>query len=400
MSHQRNMPIEATIHATETSQVVWEAVVIGAGPAGSLAARQLALAGVKVLLVDKKAFPREKVCVGCLNARAVGILNQVGLGHLVATSGGVPLHRFYLATGRRRLEIPIRGSWYLAREQLDAALVRAAIASGAQFLPETTAAIQPHCNGDGFRSITLENSGGQIGAVQARVVIAADGLGNSCTSRTNEFDIQVRTPAWVGVGASFSSSDSEFGSGTIFMATTAAGYAGLVRGLDGHLHVAAALDRRMIREAGGPQHAVRHVLAASGWQPNLGDGLNGWQGTPALTRFVTKPAAWRILLIGDAAGYVEPFTGEGIAWALEASTSLTDLVVHGAEVWSDNIQREWCRRYGKLIRARHRLCRHIVGGLRHPLITRGAMFALSRMPRLTKLLAQRILEGSPSAATR
>ena len=53
----------------------WQAVVVGAGPAGALAALQLARQGVRVLLVEKRAFPRWKVCGCCLNAQALSLIH-------------------------------------------------------------------------------------------------------------------------------------------------------------------------------------------------------------------------------------------------------------------------------------------------------------------------------------
>src|SRR3954467_7857868 len=56
------------------ARTTWDAIVIGAGPAGALAARQLARAGLQTLLIDAKHFPREKVCGGYLNSRAMNTL--------------------------------------------------------------------------------------------------------------------------------------------------------------------------------------------------------------------------------------------------------------------------------------------------------------------------------------
>ncbi len=87
----------------------WDAIVIGAGPAGALAARELAGKGVRVLLVEKRRFPRGKVCGGCLNGRALSILDSVGLGSLVAGSGGVPLGGLQLHFRGRLASIRLAG---------------------------------------------------------------------------------------------------------------------------------------------------------------------------------------------------------------------------------------------------------------------------------------------------
>ena len=74
--------IQAAELSADVSAHVWEAVVIGAGPAGAVAARELAHQGLSVLLVDKARFPRRKVCGGCLNAAVLMLLEQIGLGDL------------------------------------------------------------------------------------------------------------------------------------------------------------------------------------------------------------------------------------------------------------------------------------------------------------------------------
>jgi flavin-dependent dehydrogenase len=107
----------------------WDAIVIGAGPAGAMAARELAAAGTRVLLVEKRSFPRDKVCGGCLNGRALSILRAAGLGALVARSGGVALGELQLRAGGRpaRLALPVGVA--LARARLDEELVATATAA-------------------------------------------------------------------------------------------------------------------------------------------------------------------------------------------------------------------------------------------------------------------------------
>lgn len=83
----------------------WDAVVVGAGPAGSVTARELARRGRRVLLVDKATFPRAKVCGCCLNRASLAALDAVGLGDLPARLGAVPLDRVKLAAGRATVEL-------------------------------------------------------------------------------------------------------------------------------------------------------------------------------------------------------------------------------------------------------------------------------------------------------
>ena len=84
------MTVAAMITAEEAAARSWDAVVVGAGPAGSVAARELARRGVSVLLVDKATFPRAKVCGCCLNAAALDTLAKIGLADLPRRCGAVP----------------------------------------------------------------------------------------------------------------------------------------------------------------------------------------------------------------------------------------------------------------------------------------------------------------------
>ena len=65
------MRMSASIEAAEVGKCIWDVLVIGAGPAGAMATRQLARLGLQPLLVERKAFPRAKVCGACLNQRAI-----------------------------------------------------------------------------------------------------------------------------------------------------------------------------------------------------------------------------------------------------------------------------------------------------------------------------------------
>ena len=93
----------------------WDAIVIGAGPAGAMAARRLSLAGARVLLVDKKQFPRSKVCGACLSQAALSELQMAGLGSLVERLGGIELSEFQLRFCGRLLRMRLAGGAVVSR---------------------------------------------------------------------------------------------------------------------------------------------------------------------------------------------------------------------------------------------------------------------------------------------
>src|SRR6516164_7141698 len=129
------MTIAATIELAAARACMWDALVVGAGPAGSLAARQLALQGRSVLLVDRACFPRWKVCGACLNGWALATLSAVRLERVTHDLGAVPLTRMHVAAWGRQADIALGVGVSLSRAALDAALVEAAIDAGVSFLP-------------------------------------------------------------------------------------------------------------------------------------------------------------------------------------------------------------------------------------------------------------------------
>ncbi|MGE5687640.1 MAG: NAD(P)/FAD-dependent oxidoreductase [Gemmatimonadota bacterium] len=134
--------IKATGNFDAAGEATWDALVIGAGPAGALAARQLAQAGVRVLLVERNAFPRWKVCSACLNGQALSVLDAVGLETLVPSLGAIALKEFRLSLAGRSTWLPLPVGAALSRARLDSALVEAAMAAGAHFLPEPRALVE------------------------------------------------------------------------------------------------------------------------------------------------------------------------------------------------------------------------------------------------------------------
>lgn len=355
----------------------WDVIVLGAGPAGALAAHQLARQRLRVLLVDKRTFPRWKVCGTCLNGVALGALAQAGLADLVDRLGGVPLARLHLGLQHHQtqLEVPLGRS--LSRGRLDLALGEAAVAEGAVWRKGTEAKVAGPCPGG--RQVRL-CSGGATETTRARVVLVATGLGSPGLTPANPIQRQVAAHSRVGAGCRVDTGASGYGRGTIHMAIGRHGYVGLVRTEAGDLNLAAAFDRDHLIEAGGAALAAAGVLAEAGFEPVPEASAAAWLATPALTGRQWPPAAERVLLLGDAAGYVEPFTGEGMGWALLGALAVVPLAVQGQRQWSRELERQWVRRYGRLIESRQRLCRGLAFVLRRPGLSRCALAAVERWP--------------------
>jgi menaquinone-9 beta-reductase len=372
------MTIAATLDLQEASRRSWDAAVVGAGPAGAMAARELARRGQDVLLLDRAAFPRWKVCGCCLNGHALAVLRAAGLDPIMADSGAVPLRGIRLAAAGHVAEVPLAGGVALSREAFDAALVQAAIQAGTAFLPQTWASLSKGPETSEVRWLELRQ-GPIRERVAARVVLTADGLGGKLAARADGAAIP---GARIGAGVVAEKGPAFYTPGLIFMACGRDGYLGLVRLEDGRLNLAAALDPNRVRVCGGPGPAAEALLAEVGWPavPNLAK-LN-WRGTAALTRQPRHRASERLFLIGDAAGYIEPFTGEGMAWALAAGRAVAPVAARAVQHWHPRLAHEWDTIYQRLIEPRQHVCRVVAAVLRSPWLMRIVVGLLAHAPRL------------------
>jgi flavin-dependent dehydrogenase len=372
----------------------WDCVVIGAGPAGAMAARELALSGKRILLVERKQFPRWKICGACLNAHSLACLRSAGLGSLVERQGGITLDQIQIGFRNRLARLALPEGAALSRSRFDAALVEAATDAGAQFMPETQAKIGEIRNGLRLARLTYR---GIPFEAEARVVLVAAGLGNQCLAANSAAQTEVRPDSRIGAGCLIDDGPSFYHERTIFMAVGRKGYVGTVRVEDGSLNVAAALDPAWVRRHGGPGGAVAAILREAGFPPITGLERAPWQGTAGLTRHTQPLAEERLFLLGDAAGYVEPFTGEGIGWALASAQAVAPLALRAMEGWDPQIARDWSELYRQIIGRRQRVCRAVAMGLRRPWLAATGFEVLSRLPALAGFVVRHL--NAPSSLT-
>jgi flavin-dependent dehydrogenase len=369
----------------------WDAIVVGAGPAGSVAARELALAGKKVLLVDKAAFPRRKVCGGCLNAAGIATLKQIGLADLPTRVQALPLEALTLHCGSKSTSVRITGNVAVARDKFDTALAHEATVAGATLI--TGAEARPDDYDDEGRWVQLSLAGQDI-RISAQIVIVAAGLNGWRETEPDYRRVPV-TNSRIGAGTVISACPDSIAPGGVSMSVAKGGYVGMVRLANDQLDIAAAFDKKFLTEQGGPAAAAARVLEAS--QVSLPADLfrAHWFGTPALTHRLRQVASPRLFYIGDAAGYVEPFTGEGMAWAMQSACELAPLALRAIDSYSHSLSAEWDTSHRRLLSRRMLVCGAVGRLLRHPRLARMAVTALARAPWLAQPIVRGINRSRP-----
>ncbi len=283
---------------SDIDSISWDVAVIGAGIAGSVMARELSREGLKVLLIEKKRFPRAKVCGACLNGLALSVLDHLGLTDRIRAAGGVPLHSFFSRQSGRKLNVPVHEGLAISRTVLDPILAEAASESGVRFMQETTASLNGTTE-NGCR-VNLEQHGEKI-VITAKAVIVAAGLAPAILSNHKEFTSEIQPNSKIGAGCIIENAPKSYGPGVIYMAVGKGGYVGMVRVEENHLDIASAFDASFLKQQESPGQAARSILQESGFEAIPGIENAKWLGTPALTRRSDPLAMDRVFLLGDAA---------------------------------------------------------------------------------------------------
>jgi flavin-dependent dehydrogenase len=387
---EKTLSSGATITASDAARSTWDAVVIGAGPAGSIAARHLARQSKSVLLVERQSWPRAKTCGGCLNQRALAHLYSLGLSDAVEASCGKPVYQLELRSSRQQFELPLPTGVAIRRCPFDAALVRHAIDAGVTFLPHTTAHVSVVRDGGDVRHIELQTSDHPPLEVRAKVAVAADGLGHPSLCRLSEFRSVAQVGGRIGFAVELNEAPPWLSDGTIVMAIAPVGYVGLVATSGGRANVAAAIWPRFVKSSRGATQIVNDILRHSGLGQLPVAANTAWRGTPRLTRASARLIHERVFVLGDAAGYVEPFTGEGMAWAIESAMWSAPWIVESMDKWDQTTAMRWDYELRRRIQRNQFVCRAVAGLLRRPRVVRTALRVMRLFPSIVQPWVRRV----------
>lgn len=364
----------ATLSLGDAAARGWDAVVVGAGPCGSIAARAMALRGMSVLLVEKAELPRAKVCGGCLAQGGIRILDRLGLGH--ALDGAPALHQLDAWGFGRRASIGVCELRGIDRTRMDETLARAAIDAGAGLLDGSIARVRANGVVE-LRQVELTEF------VQAKTVVVADGVGGGSLASEPRFAWTVTQDSKVGVGAVVHTR-LDLPDHAIVMCIGRSGYVGLAPVQGGGTAIAAAVRPAAVSSEGGLARTLQSIVNESGIQLHLPSQLS-LRGTAQLTRHRRCVELDRVLVAGDAAGYVEPFTGEGMTWALRSGELVAAIAAQrtrgqlSSGAWTKMIRRE-------LSHAKRR-CAVVAGVLDRPWLVRATLATADAAPRLTSALS-------------
>jgi flavin-dependent dehydrogenase len=183
--------------------------------------------------------------------------------------------------------------------------------------------------------------------------------------------------------------DDDIPDAAIVMAIGRSGYVGRARLGDGRICLAAAVDSVAVRRH-APWGVIREILVECGASARIAAANGEIHGTGPLTRRPRSAAAERLFLLGDACGYVEPFTGQGMAVALETATAVSPFVEAALTKWNSAMVASWNHTVAAISGNRNRFCRGLAFTSRRPWLTDAALASIARAPTVIAALIARM----------
>lgn len=397
---------------------IYDVLIAGGGPAGTCAAIHLATRGARVLLAEQKKFPRAKLCGEFISPECLAHFERLGVAERLTAAGGATLREtvFY---SRKGAGVCVPSEWFgagggaalgLSRAEMDARLLVRACEAGVEVLEEAQAARLLLEKGR-VRGVRLKMDEGTRD-IRAVLTIDATGRSRALARRVeagnrSESLAQQKRARLVAFKAHLEGARGAAGSCEIYFYR--GGYGGLSH-VEGELSnlcfITAAKD---VRACGGnPERVMREVVAMnrraaetlasarvqSEWLAVALDGFGRRRLIPAAG----------LLTVGDAASFIDPFTGSGMLMALESGELAAEVIArhlprlmenesddaHAFQALADNYR----ARYKERFNSRLRLCSILRRAVFVPRLAEAGIVALSASRRVRYRLARATRRGS------
>jgi flavin-dependent dehydrogenase len=352
-------------------------IIVGAGPAGASLAIRLAKAGFEVCLIEREKFPREKLCGEFISPECLAHFKDLGVFEEMLAVGGDRISQtvFYEPNGR---SVSVSSNWFegnfqnalsISRAEMDFRLLKKAKASGVEVFEET-AAVGLLFEKDKVCGVKAKSKTGEIFEIEADFTIDATGRANVLGKLAEKFKIQnskfkiaeIQNPKsknqnrLVGFKAHLENVSLEKGRCEIYFFR--GGYGGLSyieNNLANHCFLIKAavvkefnsdvgqILRKVIFQNKRAFETLKDAKPVYDWLAVSVEGFGARDLNPAP----------RLFSIGDAAAFIDPFTGSGMLMALESAEILSKIIAENrfaAEKIAENYQILYARRFQKRLR--------------------------------------------------
>lgn len=372
--------------------VAWDVAVIGGGLAGSVAAALLKQGGLRVILLEKGTFPREKVCGEFLSPDGVDLLRRLGIWARLERACPRPIRTLTLSSRSRAVQcaLPSPG-WCMSRWNLDHLLWGYAQDVGVEAWERCPVT---HVEGNfaqGF-SLELQRPGRPSQRIRARVIVCA--AGRQWRRRFPAAGSpHVRRPQFVGFKAHFQGVELEE---RVELHSVSDAYCGVVAVEDSVANLCALVRTDALRRAGGTLDGFYASMLME--NPYLQARMQGarrlgphWMAVSFTSASRPMPAEDEMWRVGDSSAMIAPLTGDGMGMAvcsaeLAAATALA--AFRGDLVW-ERATAEYARRWRREFAPRLRWGRRLEAILLSPRLATLACRSLGLVPSLIRVAYRR-----------
>jgi len=327
--------------------------IIGAGPAGSLAAILLARAGFAVDLIEQHGFPRDKVCGECLSGVGIDVLGRAAMAPTFEAEGPSVLRRSLLhPVDGPAIEVPLpRASMGISRLRMDVILLDAAVAAGARLhQPARCESITAEPTVVRWRELTTN----RLHENRPDWAIVADGKGALVPGNR-------KATGDLGIKTHFTDLSGPRDAIELFAGR---GHYGGIAAVEGdRWNAAFSVPAALVRQHAGDLQSVFDQITAG--NPMLRDRMKWarrtgpWLASP-LPRFaVSKDWRPQVIPVGNAAAALEPVGGEGMGLALRSAELAAEAIIQAEHFREGRLVRNLPRAYANLWQVRRTVCRGI-----------------------------------------
>lgn len=340
----------------------YDVIIAGAGPAGSSAAIHLATGGLKVLLFEQKKFPRPKLCGEFISPECQDHFQKLGVARAMVCSEPASITEtvFYSTRGHN---VTVPSSWFgprvalgLSRAVMDDVLLRHAAEVGVSVI-ENANVVGPRINANLVNGLKIK-VGNEEQEFQAPLTIDATGRARILARKVNQSSKQ--KPKLVAFKAHLQNTRVAPGACEIYFYP--GGYGGLSSVEGGASNLCFIIGADQVKRChSDPERVVREFVMQNARAHHTLD--------PAHTTSEWLSASWEhfgrhspapakgLLAIGDAAAFIDPFTGSGMLMAFESGELAAETILsHRAELAGANLAADYTERYRNKFGSRLRIC--------------------------------------------
>lgn len=366
----------------------YDVAIVGAGPAGSSAAIRFALDGQRVLLVEAKRFPREKLCGEFISPECLEYFAELGITEMMSAAGGVELVRtvFYSRSGRS-VEVP--SEWFggasnalgLSRAEMDRLLLERARDLGVDVREENHASALSD-NGSVI-GVRLKSGDARTVEIRAELTIDATGRSRVLARQTEKERGSVSHSRSPFVAFKTHLVDADVPDNDCEIYAYSGGYGGASRVENGRHNLCFIVKSETAKKYRSDAERVmrEHVFANQRAKDSLENArvIEPWLAVPIASygRFDLAPLSG-LLTIGDAAAFIDPFTGSGILMALRSAKIVADAILNNRTSSFAEIAAEYKRSHAAAFARRLRISSILRHAAYRPMLAESVIFLLSK----------------------